>query len=86
MAKAENDLDICYSQENANTSRQETDIAEIIRKRNALGWELVSISTAIVDTSNQFSNLYLFCRLLSLYSQSGRYFLRSSSILSFGKF
>ena len=36
MEKTENDMDICYSLENANTSRQETDIAEIIRKRNAL--------------------------------------------------
>ena len=60
MAKAENDLDIYYAAGNANTSRQETEIEEIIKKRNALGWKLVSTSTAIVDMSYQFSNLYLF--------------------------
>ena len=60
MANAENDLDIYYAVGNANTSRQEAEIGEIIKKRNALGWKLVSTSTAIVDTSNQFSNLYLF--------------------------
>ena len=60
MAKTENDLDIYYAVGNANTSRQETEIGEIIKKRNSLGWKLVSTSTAVVDTSNQFSNLYLF--------------------------
>jgi len=60
MAKAENDLDIYYAVGNANTSRQETEIGEIIKKRNLLGWKLVSTSTAIVDMSYQFSNLYLF--------------------------
>ena len=60
MAKTENDLDIYYAGGNANTSRQETEIGEIIKKRNSLGWKLVSTSTPVVDTSNQFSNLYLF--------------------------
>ena len=60
MAKTENDLDIYYAVGNANTSRQETEIGEIIKKRNLLGWKLVSTSTAVVDTSKQFSNLYLF--------------------------
>ena len=60
MAKTENDLDIYYAVGNVNTSRQETEIGEIIKKRNSLGWKLVSSSTAGVDTSNQFSNLYLF--------------------------
>ena len=60
MAKTENDLDIYYAVGNANTSRQETEIGEIIKKRNSLGWKLVFTSTAVVDTSNQFSNLYLF--------------------------
>ena len=32
----------------------------IIKQRNLLGWKLVSTSTAVVDTSNQFSNLYFF--------------------------
>ena len=60
MVNAENDMDIYYAVGNANTSRQETEIGEIIKKRNAQGWKLVSTSTAIVDMSNQFSNLYLF--------------------------
>ena len=60
MAKAENDLDIYYAVGNANTSRQETEIGEIIKKRNLLGWKLVSTCTAFVDMSYQFSNLYLF--------------------------
>ena len=60
MAKTENDLDIYYALGNANTSRQETEIGEIIKKQNSLGWKLGSTSTAVVDTSNQFSNLYLF--------------------------
>ena len=60
MAKVENDLDIYYAVGNANTQRQEIEIASIIKKRNSMGWKLVSTSTAIVDTQNQFSNLYLF--------------------------
>ena len=32
MAKTENDLDIYYALANANTSRQETEIGEIIKK------------------------------------------------------
>ena len=60
MEISKNDLDIYYAVGNTNTSRQETEIGEIIKKRNSLGWKLVSTSTAVVDTSNQFSNLYLF--------------------------
>ena len=52
MAKTENDLDIYYAVGNANTARQETEIGEIIKKRNSLGWKLVSISSAVVDRSN----------------------------------
>ena len=55
-----NDLDIYYAVGNANTKRQEDEINEIIRKRNSLGWKLVTTTTAMVDTKNQFSNLYLF--------------------------
>ena len=60
MENVENDLDIYYAVGNANTSRQESELGEIIKKRNAQGWKLVSTSTAIVDMTNQFSNLYLF--------------------------
>ena len=60
MAKTENDLDIYYAVGNTNTSRQEPEIGAIIKKRNSLGWKLVTTSTAVVDASKQFSNLYLF--------------------------
>ena len=60
MTTSENDLDIYYAVGNANTQRQEIEIASIIKKRNSMGWKLISTSTAIVDTQNQFSNLYLF--------------------------
>ena len=60
MARTENDLDIYYAIGNANTLRQETEIGAIIKKRNSLGWKLISTSTAVVDTSKQFSNLYFF--------------------------
>ena len=48
--------------ENANTQRQENELAVIMKKRNSAGWKLISTSTPIVDvdTKNQFSNLYLF--------------------------
>ena len=60
MSNVENDLDIYYAAGNANTQRQENENAAIIKKTNASGWKLISTSTAIVDTKNQFSNLYLF--------------------------
>ena len=60
MAKVENDLDIYYAVGNANTQRQENELAAIIKKRNSAGWKLISTSTEIVDTKNKFSNLYLF--------------------------
>ena len=60
MSYLENDLDIYYAVGNANTQRQENEIAAIIKKRNASGWKLISTSTAIVDTKNQFSNFIYF--------------------------
>ena len=60
MSNEENDLDIYYAVGNANTQRQENEIAVIMKKRNSKGWKLISTSTAVVDTKNQFSNLYLF--------------------------
>ena len=60
MDKLLNDLDIYFAAGNANTKRQEDEIKQIIRKRNSLGWKLVSTVTAMVDSKNQFSNLYLF--------------------------
>ena len=60
MPHVENDLDIYYAVGNANTQRQGNEIAAIMRKRNSAGWKLISTSTAITDTKNLFSNLYLF--------------------------
>ena len=60
MKETKNDLDIYYAAGNANTQRQESEIISIIKKRNSAGWKLISTSTAIVDTKNNFSNLYLF--------------------------
>ena len=60
MSHVENDIDIYYAFGNANTQRQENEIAAIMRKRNSAGWKIISTSTAVVDTKNQFSNLYLF--------------------------
>ena len=60
MANSQNDIDIYYAVGNANTKRQENEIAAIMKKRNESGWKLISTSTAVVDTKNQFSNLYLF--------------------------
>ena len=60
MTKIENDLDIYYAVGNSNTQRQENEITAIMKKRNSAGWELISTSTAIVDTKNLFLNLYLF--------------------------
>ena len=31
-----------------------------MKKRNSEGWKLISTSTAIVDSKNQFSNLYTY--------------------------
>ena len=60
MAKLENDLDTYYAVGNTNTQRQESEITAILKKRNSAGWKLISTSTAVVDTKNHFSNLYLF--------------------------
>ena len=60
MSHVENDLDIYYAVGNANIQRQENEIAAIIKKRNPSGWELISTSTAIVDTQSLFLNLNLF--------------------------
>ena len=59
MTKVDNDLDIYYAVGNANTKRQEQELKAIMKKRTSAGWKLISTSTAIVDSKNQFSNLYL---------------------------
>ena len=43
MAKVENDLDIYYAVSgNANTQRQENELAAIMKKRNSAGWKTTS--------------------------------------------
>ena len=64
MSRTENDIDIYYAVGNTNTSRQENEIGEIIKKRNLLGWKLVSTSNAVADTSKQSSNIHLFWKKL----------------------
>ena len=41
MAKLENDIDIYYAVGNANTRRQEIELAVIMKKRNSAGWKLI---------------------------------------------
>ena len=60
MAKVENDIDIILCSWKFKYLKQENELAVIMKKRNSAGWKLISTSTAIVDTKNQFSNLYLF--------------------------
>ena len=60
MIKVDNDLDIYYAVGNANNKRQEGKLSAIIKILNSAGWKLLSASTAIEDTKNQFPNLYLF--------------------------
>ena len=60
MTRAEHDLDIYYAVVDTNTFRQESENGDIIKKINSLVLQLVSTSTAVVDTTNHFSNLYLF--------------------------
>ncbi|WP_413682957.1 hypothetical protein [Prochlorococcus sp. MIT 1011] len=60
MTRTEHDLEIYYAVGNTNTSRQESGIGDIIKKINSLVFQLVSTSTAVIDTTNHFSNLYLF--------------------------
>ena len=60
MAYVENDLDIFYAVGNIKYSKTRKRTCSNYEKRNSAGWKLISTSTAIVDTKNQFSNLYLF--------------------------
>jgi len=60
MKKIINDFDVYFAVGNTNTKRQEDEIKHILKKRNLDGWKLISSSTALVDYTNQFSNLYLF--------------------------
>ena len=61
MIRTENDLNIYYAVGNINTPRQESEIGDIIKKINSLVLQLGSISNAVVDKTDHFLNLYLFC-------------------------
>ena len=50
QAKAENYIHIYYAVGNANTQTQENELAEITKKPNSAGWNLISTSTATIDT------------------------------------
>ena len=60
MAKVENDLDIYYAVGNANTQRQENELAAIMKKLNSAGWKLISTSIANVDTKTCFQIFIYF--------------------------
>ena len=60
MVKVENAIDMYYAVENANTCKTRKQTCSNYEKRNFVGWKLTSTITAIIDTKNQFSNLYLF--------------------------
>ena len=59
MINSQNDIDICYVVGNANTQKYSNEKASIMKIRNAV-WKLISTCTEVLDTINQFSNLYLF--------------------------
>ena len=65
MAKVENDLDIYYAVGNANTQRQENELAAIMKKRNSAGWKFISTSTPIVDTKTSFQIFIYFGKRIS---------------------
>ena len=60
MIRTENYIDIYYAVGKINTSRKESEIGDIIKKINSLVLQLGSISNAVIDTTGQFLNLYLF--------------------------
>ena len=59
MKRTENDLDIYYAVGNINTSGKESKIGDIIKKINSLELQLGSISNAVVDPTDHFSNFHL---------------------------
>ena len=61
MEKLENDLDIYILRSwKCKYSKTRKRTCSNYKKRNSAVWKLISTSTVIVDTKNQFSNLYLF--------------------------
>ena len=61
MAKVENDIDIyILSSWKCKYSKTRKQTCSNYEKRNSAGWKLISTSTPMIDTKNQFSNIYLF--------------------------
>ena len=61
MAKVENNIDIYILRSwKYKYSKKRKRTCSNYEKCNSAGWKLVSTSTAMVDTKDQFSNLYLF--------------------------
>ena len=65
MAEVENDLDIYYAVGNANTQRQENELAAIMKTSNSAGWKLISTSTSTVDTKTSFQIFIYFGKRIS---------------------
>ena len=66
MAKVENDLDIYYAVGNANTHRQENELAAIMKKLNYAVWNFISTSTAaIADNKTSFRIFIYFEKKIS---------------------
>ena len=57
MANYQNEIDIYYAVGNANTMREENEIAIITKIRNQAGQKLISTSTKFIDTE---TNLQIF--------------------------
>ena len=61
MANVENDLICNITQLKMQTLKdKKTNFQQLRKNRNSAGCNLISASTSIVDTKNQFSNIYLF--------------------------
>ena len=65
MAKVENDLDMYYAVGNANTQRQENELAVIMKKRNFAGWKLISASSTMVDKKTSLQTFIYFGKRIS---------------------
>ena len=60
MAKVENDLDIYYAVGNANTKRQENELAAIMKIRNFAEWKLILTSFQQKKFKTSFQIFFYF--------------------------
>ena len=68
MANSQNDIDIYYAVGNANTKRQENEIASIMKIRNQAGRKLTSTSRAVVDNKINFQIFIFFSERIYSFS------------------